>query len=121
MSCYIIEHHATLDMGLNSKLTLPSETYSKEDLRLGCKISSLSKRRDLHLLLLMHKERRNIKLLKPCTIVTRLHTAIQTHLNEKARLNLFYRGAQLWNGLPANVRNMNFKDFKTFLRNELRD
>ena len=39
--------------------------------------------------------------------------------NEKARLNVMYRGALLWNGLPAEKRNMEYKDFKNCLKNEL--
>ena len=64
----------------------------------------------------MHKQSRNAYLLKTCNIATRLHNApVFLHckpINEKVRLNLLYRGALLWNGLPVNVRNMDFNDFK---------
>ena len=97
--------------------------YNKEELCSECKISTLAKRRDLHLLLYMHKQSTNIELLKPCLVNTRLHNApvFQEYKpnNEKVRLNLLYRGALLWNGLPANLRNMDFKDFKNWLKEEM--
>ena len=97
--------------------------YTKEDLCSECNINTLSKRRDLHLLLYMHKQNINIELLKPCNINTRLHNAPvfwqYKPSNEKARLNVMYRGALLWNGLPAEKRNMEYKDFKNCLKNEL--
>ena len=82
--------------------------YTKEDLCSECNINTLSKRRDLHLLLYMHKQSTNIELLKPCNINTRLHNASvfwqYKPSNEKARLNVLYRGALLWNGLPAEKK-----------------
>ena len=63
----------------------------------------------------MHKQSDNKELLKLSRINIRLHNApvfLQYKPNnEKARMNVLYRGAQLWNGLPANKRNMSFKDF----------
>ena len=71
----------------------------------------------------MHKQTNNNVLLKPCTVATRLHAAPVFEQckpsNEKARLNILYRGASLWNGLPAKTRNLNFKDFKNILKREL--
>ena len=73
----------------------------------------------------MHKQNRNINLLKKCNIATRLHNAPvfwqYKPINEKVRLNLLYRGALLWNGLPAKVRDMDFIDFKKLLRIKLID
>ena len=97
--------------------------YSKNDLCAECRLSPLSKRRDLHLLLFMHKQSTNKDLLKPCYIATRLHNAPvfwqYKPVNEKVRYNILYRGALLWNNLPANVRNMNFKEFKILQKKSL--
>ena len=97
--------------------------YTKDDLYSECKITKLSRRRDLHFLLYMHKQSKIAELLKPCRINTRLHTApvfLQyIPSSEKAQMNDIYRGTLLWNGLPAIRRNMEFKDFKKWLKNEL--
>ena len=97
--------------------------HNKNDLQRECRISSLTKRRDLHLLLFMHKQNENGNLLKTSDIATRLHSAPVFWQykpdNEKVRQNRLYRGANLWNGLPANIRNMNFNDFKNRIRNEM--
>ena len=96
---------------------------NKEELCTECSISTLAKRRDIHLLLYMHKQSTNKDLLKPCSINTRLHNAPvfwqYKPINEKARLNVLYRGDLLWNGLPAKKRNMNFNDFKKWLKKEM--
>ena len=79
-------------------------------------ISELGARRNLHLLLFMHRQKDCEKLLKTTNIFTRLHKApvFGTYKpnNEKARLNVLYRGAIAWNNLPAYERKMNFKEFK---------
>ena len=36
--------------------------------------------------------------------------------NERVRNNILYRGAIEWNGLPAKVRILDFKDFKSLLK-----
>ena len=93
---------------------------SRDILCHDCHIAPLNIRREMHLLLFMHKETHNECLLKKSRIRTRLHQAPVFKLckpnNEKVKLNLFYRGAILWNGLPAQDRNMSFKDFKNNLR-----
>ena len=98
-------------------------TYNQEELCSECTISNLAKRRDLHILLYMHKQSSNLELLKPCLINTRIHNA-PVYLqykptNEKARLIVLYKGALLWNSLPGNRRAMEFKDFKKWLKNEI--
>ena len=100
-----------------------TEIAHKKNLQRECRISSLTKRRDLHLLLFMHKQNKNGNLLKNSDIATRLHSApvfwqYKPDI-EKVRQNPLYRGANLWNGLPANIRNMNFNDFKNRIRNEM--
>ena len=79
--------------------------YNKEDLCSECNITTLTKRRDVHLLLYMQKQSTRIELLKPCHINTILHSApvfLQYKpINEKARLNVLYRVALLWDSLPA--------------------
>ena len=71
----------------------------------------------------MNKQRQNAELLKKCHIATRLHNApvfkLYKPANEKARLNLMYRGAILWNDLHAKTRNSNFTDFKNLLKKEI--
>ena len=92
---------------------------TKNVLYTDCHISSLEIRRELHLLLFMHKQLKNEELLKKPNIHTRLHQAPVFKLykpnNEKARQNIIYRGALLWNSLPADNRNSDFKAFKTKL------
>ena len=94
--------------------------FTKDELCNECKISTLSKRRDLHLLLYMHKQSSNPDLVKPKLVNTRLHMAPvfmqYKPVNEKARMNILYRGALLWNNLPADKRNMEFKVFKAWLK-----
>ena len=91
-------------------------TLSKEDVCNECHISTLGARRNLHLLLFMHHFKNCEKMLKNSNIQTRLHQApvfwYYKPDNERVRLNVFYRGALAWNTLPANERNMSFKDFK---------
>ena len=91
-------------------------TLSKEDVCNECHISTLGARRNLHLLLFMHRFKNCEKMLKISNIQTRLHQApvfwYYKPDNERVRLNVFYRGALAWNMLPANERNMSFKDFK---------
>ena len=97
--------------------------YTRDELCTKCNISNLAKRRDLHLLLYMHKQSANLDLLNIITRTTRLHRArVFWHYkpnNEKARLNVLYRGAILWNNLPAAKRNMEFLTFKTWLKREM--
>ena len=89
---------------------------SRDDVCKECSISTLGARRNLHLLLFMHRFKECDKLLKRPTIQTRLHQApvfwYYKPNNERARLNTFYRGAIAWNQLPAKERNMEFKEFK---------
>ena len=65
----------------------------------------------------MHRLTSQKSLLKQQIRQTRLHDApvFNTYKpnNEKAKANVLYRGAIAWNMLPANVRNLNFIDFKT--------
>ena len=97
--------------------------YNKEELCSECNLTCLARRRDLHLLLFMYKQTDNNSLLKTCTIATRLHAAPVfgqcKPTNERVRMNLLYRGASLWNGLPVKTRNLSFKDFKNVLKREL--
>ena len=96
---------------------------SKDDLCHECTITPLLGRRRLHLLLFMHKLSANKDMLKMTSIVTRLHEAPVFWLykpeNEKARLNILYRGALEWNMLLAKDRNLDFNDFKVMYKREL--
>ena len=89
---------------------------SKNQLCKECNIVPLEKRRDVHLLLFMHKQKNKRNLLKKSRARTRLHTApvFNTYKpnHEKARQNILYRGANVWNVLPTLERNSDFNDFK---------
>ena len=90
---------------------------TKDQLCEDCNVVPLEKRRDAHLLLFMHKQSHKIELLKKANVRTRLHTAPVFSMykpnNEKARQNVLYRGAYIWNSLPSGDRNSNFNDFKS--------
>ena len=90
---------------------------SRLQLRNDCHVDTLSIRKNSHLLLFMHKQAKNKDLIKKTNVRTRLHQApvFNTYKpnNEKARQNNPYRG--LWNEQPANVRNLDFKAFKSKL------
>ena len=62
-----------------------------------CMVAPLSNRRDVHLLLFMHKQTDQKRLLKDIVVNTRFQTGpvFQTYKpnNEKAKLSVFYRGA----------------------------
>ena len=96
---------------------------TKEELCYECNISKLEKRRELHLLLYMHKQSSKKNLLKIIPRRTRLHMAPVFYqykpVNEKTRLNVLYRGAILWNNLPADKRNMEFNAFKAWLKKSM--
>ena len=80
-------------------------------------IASLDNRRNIHLLLFVHKQTQKDHLIKKCRIRTRLQQApvfkTYTPNNEKAKQNVLYRGAISipWNALPACDRNKAFTDF----------
>ena len=96
---------------------------AKEILCKDCKIAPLVDRRLTHLLLFMHKQTNNDSLIKQRTANTRLQTGpvFKTYKpnNEKAKANVFYRGAVEWNALGATYRNMDFKHFKAFQKKKL--
>ena len=96
-----------------------NEKVTKEILCNDCRIAPLDIRREMHLLLFMHKKTEIEYLLKKKHVNTRLHQApvfkICKPNSEKVKQNVLYRGAILWNGLPASDRNMSFKDFKNSL------
>ena len=93
-----------------------NSALSKNQLCKECDIVPLDKRRDVHLLLFMHKQSQKTELLKKRRARTRLHTApvFMTYKpnHEKARQNVLYRGANAWNVLPSSDRNCDFNDFK---------
>ena len=66
----------------------------------------------------MHKQTNKNYLLKEKKVNTRLQKGpvFKTYKpdNEKARLSVFYRGANSWNALRADTRNMSFIDFKLY-------
>ena len=70
----------------------------------------------------MHKQLGKDEFLKQINIRTRLYQApvFNTYKpnTEKARQNIMYRGALLWNALPAQDRNSDFKTFKSKLMHD---
>ena len=76
----------------------------------------------MHLLLFMHKQSHKTELLKQSNVKTRLHTApvFKTYKpnNEKARQNVLYTGAIVWNLLPSLDRNLNFNNFSTKIKRD---
>ena len=95
---------------------------AKTDLCLECNISPLETRRNVHLLLFMHKQLYNKDLLNDSKYNTRLHQAPVFKLykpnNEKAKQNIIYRGALKWNALPAEHRNKELKTFTSWLKGD---
>ena len=96
---------------------------NKNQLCHDCKISPLENRREVQLMLFMHKQTGKSDLLKKTNKTTRLHSApvYKTYKpnNEKARQNVIYRGAMCWNKMSAEDRNKNFNDFKAKIRCDL--
>ena len=92
---------------------------SKETLCSDCHIASLDVRREMHLLLFIHKQTDIDHLFKKSRVKTRLHQAPVFKLckpnNEKAKQNVLYRGAIAWNGQPGCDRNKTYKDLKNSL------
>ena len=99
----------------NTKIT-------KEILCRNNHIAPLETRRQLHLLLFMHKQTGKKYLLKKTNIRTRLHQApvfkVYKPDNEKVKQNVLYRGAMTWNALTATDRNMSFNQFKSKLKRD---
>ena len=71
----------------------------------------------------MNKEKDNKNLIKTHKVQTRPHTAPVFHTykpnNEKARSKILYRGATVWNKLPAIERNMGLDEFKILKKKRL--
>ena len=90
--------------------------FTEKELCNECTIAALKDRRQAHLLIFMCKQKENEIMLKKSARITRLHMApvfcqIKPN-NEKARKNVIYRGAIVWNAQTGNVRNMELDDFK---------
>ena len=95
------------------------ENLTKAVLCNECHISA----HEVHLLTYMQKQKHKKELLKPKLRNTRLHQApvfnIYKPNNEKAKQNIFYRGAMVWNSLAANNRNIDVASFMSWLKREL--
>ena len=80
------------------------------------KISKLNARREAHMRQFMFKQQQNMSIVNQRDVRTRAHDAILfTTLipkNEKYRRSILYRGANTWNKLSVDLRNM--KDFEAF-------
>ena len=95
---------------------------TKRELCLECSISPLEIRREVHLLLFMHKQLHKKALLKKSSVNTRLHQGPVFNLykpnNEKAKQNVIYRGAIAWNALSAEHRNKEYTSFTSWLKRD---
>ena len=95
---------------------------SKYDLCVQCTISPLDVRRDVHLLLFMHKQLYKKELIKEGNYNTRLHQApvfnVYKPNNEKAKQNILYRGAISWNALLAEHRNTELNAFASWIKHD---
>ena len=97
---------------------------SRRILCMDCGVAPLEDRRDVHLLLFMHKLIENKQLLKKKVVNTRLQNGpvFLTYKpnNEKAKQSVLYRGAVKWNNINAATRNLSFKDFKVYQKKILK-
>ena len=101
-----------------------SNNYIAREILCGeCAIAPLVKRRNAHLLMFMHKQSDKQFLLKEKRMHTRLHNGpvFKTYKlnNEKAKANVFYRGALMWNNLNADCRNLDYIHFKSLQKQQL--
>ena len=101
---------------------MAQDKMEKSELCHECNLSPLKTRRDVHLLIFMHKQLYNRELLRQSKYNTRLHTAPVYKLykpkNEKAKQNILYRGAMSWNALSAIHRNKEFVAFMSWLKGD---
>ena len=102
--------------------TLNNGELTKQELCIECRILPLEVRREVHLLLFMHKQQYKKELLKDKKVNTRLHQGpvFNTYKpnNEKAKQNSIYRGAMAWNSLSSENRNKEFPQFMSWLKHE---
>ena len=97
---------------------------SRSGLCAMCKISTLEKRLNCHLMLFMHKQTQKECLLKKKIRETRMHSApvFNTYKpnNERARNSIMYRGAIEWTLLPADICKLSFAEFKSLQKKKLK-
>ena len=97
-----------------------NEKITKQQLCTECNISPLEIRREVHLLLFMHKQTCKKELLKSSKINTRLHRGPVFDMYkpnmEKTKQNIMYRGAITWNALSAENRKKEFTSFASWLK-----
>ena len=87
-------------------------------------ISTLTKRRDMHLKLFMFKQKLNGEIVNTRQINTRAHDAILFLTirpnSEKYKVNVYYRGALLWNEMSVKERSIeSYDELKSYLKTRL--
>ena len=84
-------------------------------------VKKLYKRRTVHLQLYMFKQRNNAEFVNSRKVCTRAHDAILFNTNrpnsEKYKINVFYKGAIIWNSMTVKERSIETYDkLKTYLK-----
>ena len=119
----VLEYGDILYDGTNKKLTeklqtlqnrclvtciLPQQHLPTIMLHHMCSISKLTLRRAMHLQLYMFKQKHNADKVNNKNIFTRAYEAILYTTfkpnSEKYKINVFYKGAILWNSLSVHIR-----------------
>ena len=133
----LIEYSDILYEGANSILTAKLQTLQNRCLRTCvyknyhisvnnlhdlCSIMKLDKRRTVHLKLYMFKQKENVEFVNTRQICTRAHDATLFRTNrpnsEKYKINVFYKGAIIWNSMTVNDRSIDSYDqLKKYLNN----
>ena len=94
-----------------------------KDLHEICTVSTLNMRRIMHLKLFMFKQRENMNFVNNRKVNTRAHDAIlfvtKRPNSEKYKLNVYYKGALLWNEMTVPERSIEtYDELKVYLKNQ---
>ena len=93
---------------------------SVNNLHLLCNVKKLDVRREMHLKLFMFKHKLNLEIVNTRPVNTRAHGAtlfVTIRPNsEKYKMNIFYKGALLWNNMNVMERNIaTYGELKEYL------
>ena len=94
-----------------------------KDLHEICTVSTLNTRRIMHLKLFMFKQRDNMNFVNNRKVNTRAHNATlfvtKRPNSEKYKLNVYYKGALLWNETTVPERSIEtYDELKVYLKNQ---
>ena len=86
-----------------------------------CTVSTLNKRRNMHLKLFMFKQKNNVDIINNRQVNTRAHDALlfitSRPNSEKYKLNVYYKGALEWNNMTIFERSMDtYEELKDHLK-----